>query len=67
MGVRAHDRRDPPAADRFFERIEMFGQVRTGVDHGDFAGADQIGLGSVISECRRVVRKHARDPRLQLL
>ena len=66
MGVGAHDRRHRPARDCLFQRRDMFGKVRAGIDHRDLALPNHIALGAVISECRRIMRQHPRDPRLQL-
>ena len=45
----------------------MLGQVRPGVDHRDFALADQVRLRAGVGERRWIVREHARDPGLELL
>ena len=65
MGVGAHDRRDRPAADRLLERLEVLGQIGARIDHRDLMLANQVGLGPIISESRRVVGQHPCNAGLQ--
>ena len=64
MRVRAHDRRDAASADRPDQSLDMFGKIGPGIDDGDLALTDQVGLGPVIGERRRIAREHASDSRL---
>ena len=45
----------------------MLGKVGAGIDHGDLAIADQIGLRAEVGERRRIVREHAGNAGLKLL
>src|SRR6476469_1541031 len=66
VGVRAHDRNNLAAADRRFERVEVFRQVRPRIDDRDLARADEVGLGAVISEGGRIVCEDAGNALLHL-
>ncbi len=67
VGVGTHDCRDLAPSDRLIQRIEMLGQVGSGIDHRDLFGADQVGLGAVVSEGRGIMGEHPGDPGRQLL
>ena len=67
VSMRAHDRDELAVADRVAQRVEMLRQVGSGIDDRDFMLPEQVRLGAEISECRRIVREHASNSRLQLL
>jgi len=65
--VGAHDCGHCPSANRFFECVDVLGQVRPGIDDREPRFPDQVGLRPKIGERRRIVREHSGNTGLELL
>jgi hypothetical protein len=63
--VGARDRDHLASVDGTEQCLHMIGQIRAWINDREFLGADQVRLSAVISEGRRVARKHSGDPRLE--
>ena len=69
VGMGADDGGDALARENVGERADMrrVVAIRSGIDHGDIASADNIGLRAGIAERRCVAREHAADARADVL
>src|SRR5579859_2112389 len=58
---------DPFAFCRLEDRLQMFRQVRSGIDHGDLAMADDVGACAFEREGARIVGDNPSDQRGDLI